>query len=558
MVGATKSRVSLHVGKAQSAARNGSYCIHDGMNLNASDYTDAALKSLLGPKDPNEAIEKLQAQLGRRTDIAPALKGKIARFIADIKERVGAEADRRTTTWAESPVPITEAGGTTLIDDPNAIVGATAQITAGRLAGEPDAPPGWLNGVNVRTTSRVVNVDSRFNEEAPADGTAEFTVSLPSTIERAVKMRVLGLFTPSFQWTTGLNIPGQQSERSGVSEDPSSLTNFWIVVIPRGRDDNQNNVQALTFRYTGHGNPYYSTPSKEIYKDPVTGKYEVREVSRESAESTSYYSQTYPPEYPGTTKLMFPGTGAPFDPVSLIYLQFDVPPPPEAQPGVEERKDLLQSAYLFTVDPYRWLACYESDDGDTPLKLSAVLEKHFSNAQFAGAAAANIESGPNPPIAYKPSSFEALMSEASRSLGRRMGFSSIVTASTLPPQENATSLSSTTAIASFYPQAAPVSTGPLYGFLSIDDHCGSSGTTFTPVGVGTSNTGNIVARFSTQDDLAQRISEAGSDSGALSREYFGPVDIKKLTVTLLDDRGEKFQVFGAPWSVLLSFECRYT
>lgn len=511
------------------------------MNLNASEYTDAALRRLLGPKDPNEAIAKLQAQLNRRTDIGAALKGRIARFFADIKDRVGTEVDRRTTTWAESPVPVTEAGGTTLIDDPNAIVGATAQITSGRLAGEPDAPPGWLNGINVRTTNHVLNLDSRFNDGTSGDGTAEFTVNLPSTVERVVSMRVLGLFTPSFKRTNGLRVSGGVGPK-GVSVRPSSLTNFWIVVIPV---ENSDNIEAVTYRYTGKGDLFNSIPEEKITIDPATGKPVVHEVYRDVSNVPRYEAQAVGEV--GTALITFPKTESPFDPVSLT--SFDV-----------ANINGMQSAYLFTVDPYRWLACYaesgESHTADTSASLSAVLKKHFSNAQFDGAAAAGIETGPDPPIAYKPSSFEALTSEASKSLGRKMGFSSIVTAS--PFSESRGQPPYDTPMASFYPQVAPESTGPLYGYLSIDDHCGSSSAAFTPVGAGASNTGNVIARFSTQDDLEQRITEAGSDSGALSREYFGPVDIKKLTATLLDDRGEKFQVFGAPWSVLLSLECRYT
>ena len=43
-----------------------------------------------------------------------------------------------------------------------------------------------------------------------------------------------------------------------------------------------------------------------------------------------------------------------------------------------------------------------------------------------------------------------------------------------------------------------------------------------------------------------------------SRNYFGPVDIEKLRITLYDEYGRVVNLNNMDWSCALMFECMYT
>jgi hypothetical protein len=106
--------------------------------------------------------------------------------------------------------------------------------------------------------------------------------------------------------------------------------------------------------------------------------------------------------------------------------------------------------------------------------------------------------------------------------------------------------------------------GPRYLFLCIDDY-NHNGNNYYAAAFQTSTIApNIIARL----NINQQINMAGaygltggeslSTSLCRSREYFGPVNIERLRVTLVDDLGRVIDLNNMDWSFSLMFECVYS
>ena len=67
-----------------------------------------------------------------------------------------------------------------------------------------------------------------------------------------------------------------------------------------------------------------------------------------------------------------------------------------------------------------------------------------------------------------------------------------------------------------------------------------------------SNRGNSTGTYRTTetDGLSSQINR--------SRNYFGPVNIEKLRVTLYDEYGRVINLNNMDWSCALTFECMYS
>jgi hypothetical protein len=107
-------------------------------------------------------------------------------------------------------------------------------------------------------------------------------------------------------------------------------------------------------------------------------------------------------------------------------------------------------------------------------------------------------------------------------------------------------------------------TGPQYVFLCIDDYNNNVNNYYASAYGSSTIAPNIIARL----NIKQQINSAGaygvvsgeslSTSLTYSREYFGPVDIQRLRITLIDDFGRVLDLNNMDWSFALMFECVYS
>jgi hypothetical protein len=105
--------------------------------------------------------------------------------------------------------------------------------------------------------------------------------------------------------------------------------------------------------------------------------------------------------------------------------------------------------------------------------------------------------------------------------------------------------------------------GPRYAFLSIKDFQNSSSNYFISAFSSSLLQDDILARINLGFiQQSQGIYQSGQDDGFSTqinrqRNYFGPVDIEKLEIKLIDEYGRIIDLNNMDWSFALTMECLY-
>ena len=105
--------------------------------------------------------------------------------------------------------------------------------------------------------------------------------------------------------------------------------------------------------------------------------------------------------------------------------------------------------------------------------------------------------------------------------------------------------------------------GPRYGFISIDDHQKNTGPSFVVAYANSILQDNIITRINLAELQADvGVYQSSSDPGLSTqlnrtREYFGPVDIQRLHISLYDEFGRIIDLNNMDWSITLAFEVLY-
>ena len=105
--------------------------------------------------------------------------------------------------------------------------------------------------------------------------------------------------------------------------------------------------------------------------------------------------------------------------------------------------------------------------------------------------------------------------------------------------------------------------GPRYGFISIDDHQKNTGPSYVVAYANSILQDNIITRINLAELQADvGVYQSSSDPGLSTqlnrtREYFGPVDIQRLHISLYDEFGRIIDLNNMDWSLTLAFEVLY-
>jgi hypothetical protein len=105
--------------------------------------------------------------------------------------------------------------------------------------------------------------------------------------------------------------------------------------------------------------------------------------------------------------------------------------------------------------------------------------------------------------------------------------------------------------------------GPRYGFISIDDYQKNTGPAYMVAYANSILQDNIITRLNLAELQADvGVYQSSSDPGLSTqlnrtREYFGPVDIQRLHISLYDEFGRIIDLNYMDWSITLAFELLY-
>jgi len=100
-------------------------------------------------------------------------------------------------------------------------------------------------------------------------------------------------------------------------------------------------------------------------------------------------------------------------------------------------------------------------------------------------------------------------------------------------------------------------TGPKYFYLVVDDYNNNVNNNFYSAFNSSLLNKNILARISYQDGSFINISENNLSLITTARQYFGPVDIQKLNIQLLDEYGRIIDLNNMDYSFCLSLQSVY-
>ena len=104
---------------------------------------------------------------------------------------------------------------------------------------------------------------------------------------------------------------------------------------------------------------------------------------------------------------------------------------------------------------------------------------------------------------------------------------------------------------------------PIYGFLAVDDFNNNVLDYYHSVFADSISIPNIISRIDLtrllESSGAFQASQGQSSSTSINteRRFFGPVNIKKLKITLYDDLGYVLDLNGMDWAIEFAFECVY-
>ena len=101
--------------------------------------------------------------------------------------------------------------------------------------------------------------------------------------------------------------------------------------------------------------------------------------------------------------------------------------------------------------------------------------------------------------------------------------------------------------------------GPRYIYLGINDYQNSANNYFSAAFSESILSPNIIGRIPIVSEASSeriyRITDINPTNHV--REYFGPVDIQRLSLSLYDEYGRIIDLNYMDWSLVLDFECLY-
>ena len=105
--------------------------------------------------------------------------------------------------------------------------------------------------------------------------------------------------------------------------------------------------------------------------------------------------------------------------------------------------------------------------------------------------------------------------------------------------------------------------GPQYIYVAVNDYNNSSNNFFRAAFSESILSPHILGRFNVTKSMQEsKVFKTGQDESYTeslnrTREYFGPVDIQRLSIQLLDEFGRVLDLNNMDWSFVLSFICLY-
>lgn len=166
----------------------------ESLNLDIDSYQDGELKDLFnlhGAYSESEILaskETLKTQLTQNNNLGMDEKLQIVSFIDN--------ACQKLKNIIYNSDSFLEADSHMIIKNHNEIIGLKSNFSEGREAIDGESLPGKLNPINIRTINETVNIDSQFRPNYETETSSSFTIELPEEQRKVVKIRIVSIELP--------------------------------------------------------------------------------------------------------------------------------------------------------------------------------------------------------------------------------------------------------------------------------------------------------------------------------------------------------------------------
>uniref|UniRef100_A0A6C0CNS4 Uncharacterized protein n=1 Tax=viral metagenome TaxID=1070528 RepID=A0A6C0CNS4_9ZZZZ len=481
----------------------------ENLNLNIDTYSLNDLINLfsLDKSFTQNAVQdgkgKLHNQLKKVSYLGAEKKREIGLFIDSAASKLlnmSGKKDENQGTWSQQYNDMASFESHYIIDNPNTQEGKKAKQTDGRIAGEESFPAGYLNPINVKTTVTTMNLDTRFRDNYDRTRSSDFTVHLPQKQNKVVTLRIGTLDIPA-SWYSISRTRG----------------NANFLILDRTQGDTIN-VGDLVLDY-----------------------HDLTDIEAVAATETFWGNYAWLVTLPdGNYELEYQG-----------------------ESNGEPIATALNAAIAESVPGYFFDGRFYGKNTPTTTDYLTEYDIQYSIGRANGRSIFS----PKTPDASGSASYlldgfitdfnvdqrgYSVSDNIQLRLGWQLGFRS--------ERRETDTASGITSITS---NGICLPCGPRYFFISIDDGQKNAGNSFIAAFKNSTLDRNIMSRINASalmDDVG--VFKSSSDPGLSNqlnrtREYFGPVDIERLQISLIDEYGRKLDLNNMDWSMTLVFEHLY-
>lgn len=524
----------------------------DGVDTNVENYTSNDLFEILGldqDSSPELIRNNADTMIARMTSEG---KPEIALFLENVKKRLLNESAKQTNSISEDDEEdedededeedeSDEEDDDTM--DEKSTVERKKNQTNEDIKTDEYLANSFFNQERTKNVTQVISFDTRFRPNYYGTTSTSFTIDLPEVQKKVVSMRIASIEMPMTHYSVSPRL--ENNSMLVICEDTSYNTDYSLNNASVDYDY-MNGETATNFHLEAHKKAWLVKLADGNYDSTWSSDTRLSRTENMVNDALSFAT-------PGAINEK--GKFAKFRDPSNNYLNGI---------NVIDKKETTKTTDIsFTYNNITGIAVTKSEttsrnnpNGDLRYTIDRISKKSVfaggrNNTSYTEASANLLQISA---LRFNVDENGNLDTNANiqTKLGWTLGFRG---AEYILAEQS--SMGTTTAV-SAVSEGIPFLSGTRYAFLSINDYQNNARPSFLVAYGDSTKTDNIMARINLSygQNLHQRDSGFTHNSNR-TREYFGPVDIQRLTIELKDEFGRIIDLNNMDWSFTLAFEKKF-
>jgi|MDTC01.2.fsa_nt_gb hypothetical protein len=370
--------------------------------------------------------------------------------------------------------------------------------------------PGNLNPLNTRIITKCLNIDTRFRTNFHNTNSSDITIQLPTRFNKVVSMELSSIELPiSFYGISssyGNNYLHLQVYYVLTNTSDTVYQSNKTIIIPDGNYTESDLIDTLNYMLT--------KPDQEIEVD--TNLFVDSSNNIVDGSGNPYTGAQYSIDPSGNLHYSEDSSGNKIDASGNI---------------IDGSGNQVVNSSAEVIDVYKNI-CFKIDltekgSGSRRVSLGPILNDHVDITEIVLDFSKNINNEPDNTSIYTK-------------LGWNLGF-------TKPTYSGD----------NFYNAETIIEPSTKYLFLAVDDFNNNSNNNFISVFNQSIMNTDILARISIKGSRYNLLTDIDFDVISEPRLYFGPVDIHRLRIRLLDEHGRALQMNNSNYSFCLKLKLLY-